>query len=52
MVQLCKKLMKYSGINPERLRIEELSAGEGIRFAEMMHDFSRKVRELGPWQRE
>ena len=48
MVQLCKKLMKYSGINPERLRIEELSAGEGIRFAEMMHDFSRKVRELGP----
>jgi len=48
MVQMCKKLMKYSGINPERLRIEELSAGEGIRFAEMMHDFSRKVRELGP----
>jgi len=48
MVQLCKKLMKYSGINPERLRIEELSAGEGIRFAEMMHDFSKKVRELGP----
>ena len=36
------------GINPERLRIEQMSAGEGIRFAEMMNDFSSKLRELGP----
>jgi F420-non-reducing hydrogenase iron-sulfur subunit len=48
MVQLCKKLMEYVGINPERLRIEQMSAGEGIRFAEIMNDFSRKLRELGP----
>ena len=48
MVQLCKKLMGCIGVNPERLRIEQLSAGEGIRFAEFMNDFSKKVRELGP----
>ena len=48
MVQLCKKLMECVGISPERLRIEQMSAGEGIRFAEIMNDFSRKLRELGP----
>jgi len=48
MVQLCKKLMGCIGINPERLRIEQMSAGEGIRFAEIMNDFSHKLRELGP----
>jgi F420-non-reducing hydrogenase iron-sulfur subunit len=48
MVQICKKLMKRIGLNPERLRIEQMSAGEGIRFAEIMNDFSRKLRELGP----
>jgi len=48
MVQLCKKLLGHIGLSPERLRIEEMSAGEGIRFAEVMNDFSRKLRELGP----
>ncbi len=48
MVQLCKKLMTHIGMDPERLRIEQMSAGEGIRFAEIINDFSRKLRELGP----
>jgi DNA-binding transcriptional ArsR family regulator len=48
MVQLCKKLLGHIGVKPERLRIEQMSAGEGIRFAEFMNDFSRKIRELGP----
>jgi F420-non-reducing hydrogenase iron-sulfur subunit len=48
MVQLCKKLLRHVGVNPERLRIEQMSAGEGIRFAEFMNDFSKKLRELGP----
>ncbi len=47
MVQLCKKLMQCMGMDPERLRIEQLSAGEGIRFAEMMNEFSKKLREIG-----
>jgi coenzyme F420-reducing hydrogenase delta subunit len=48
MVQLCKRLLGHIGLNPERLRIEQMSAGEGIRFAEIMNDFSKKMRELGP----
>jgi F420-non-reducing hydrogenase iron-sulfur subunit len=48
MVQLCRKLMRHIGLNPERLRIEQMSAGEGIRYAEVMNDFSRTLLELGP----
>ncbi len=48
MVQLCKKMLAHLGVDPDRIRIEQMSAGEGIRFAEFMNDFSKKVRELGP----
>ncbi len=48
MVYICKKLMEHIGLNPERLRLEWVSAGEGIRFAEIMTDFTRKLKELGP----
>jgi F420-non-reducing hydrogenase iron-sulfur subunit len=46
---LCKKLLKHIGVNSERLRLEWVSAGEGIRFAEVMNDFGKKVKELGPF---
>ena len=48
MVQMCKKIMKFMGLHPERLRIEQMSAGEGIHYAEIMNDFSGKLHELGP----
>ena len=48
MVQLCWKLMEHIGLDPERLRIEQMSAGEGIRYAEVMNDFSAKLHKLGP----
>jgi len=48
MVQLCRKLLKHIGVNPERLRLEWISASEGVRFAEIMNDFSRKLKILGP----
>ena len=35
-------------MNPERLRLEWVSAAEGIRFAEVMNDVSKKLKELGP----
>jgi len=49
MVHLCKKIMAYIGLNPERLMVEFMSGGEGILFAEVMNDFGKKVRELGPF---
>lgn len=44
---LCKKLLELIGVNPERLRLEWVSASEGMRFAEVMNDFSRKLKGLG-----
>ncbi len=48
MVLLCKKIMEHIGLNPERLRIEFMSAGEGILFAEVMNAFGNKVKKIGP----
>lgn len=48
MVNLCKKLLEHVGINPKRLRLEWVSAGEGIRFANIMNEFGREIEELGP----
>ena len=48
MMHLAKKLLEHAGVNPERLRIEWISSSEGVRFAEIMNDFTGKLRELGP----
>jgi coenzyme F420-reducing hydrogenase delta subunit/Fe-S-cluster-containing hydrogenase component 2 len=48
MMHLCKKLLQHAGVNPDRLRIEWISSSEGVRFAEVMNDFTGKLRELGP----
>jgi F420-non-reducing hydrogenase iron-sulfur subunit len=48
MVYLCKKLIKHIGMNPDRLRIEFMSAGEGILFAEVVNDFVKQIKQLGP----
>jgi F420-non-reducing hydrogenase iron-sulfur subunit len=48
MVLLCKKIMAHIGLNPERLSIEFMSSGEGILFAEIVDNFCRKVKALGP----
>ncbi len=45
---LCRNLLAQTGVNPDRLRLEWVSAGEGIRFAEVMTDFSRQIRQMGP----
>ena len=47
-MHLCKKLLEHVGINPDRLRLEWISASEGMRFAEVMNDFGAKLNELGP----
>ena len=48
MVLLGRKIMESIGLDPERLRIEFMSSGEGIRFTEVVDDFSKKVKALGP----
>jgi len=40
--------MERIGLNPERLRIAFMSGADGILLAEVINDFTRKVKELGP----
>jgi len=48
MVQVARKLLGHIGIIPERLRIEWVSAGEGIRFANFMNEIGAELEKLGP----
>jgi NADH:ubiquinone oxidoreductase subunit E/coenzyme F420-reducing hydrogenase delta subunit len=48
MMHLCRKLLTLIGIDPQRLRLEWISASEGSRYAEVMNDFSQTVKTLGP----
>lgn len=48
MAHLVKKLLEHMGLNPERLRIEFISSGEGNLFAEVMNDFAVQVNKIGP----
>ncbi len=47
-VFIAKKLLEHIGLNRERLRLEWVSAGEGIRFAAIMHEFVPEIDKLGP----
>ncbi len=48
MMHLGKKLLEYVGLNPDRLRLEWVSASEGMRSAEVVTDFTNQLKELGP----
>ncbi len=43
-----KKLIKKLGLEEERFRLHWISASEGKQFAELITDFTRKIKELGP----
>jgi coenzyme F420-reducing hydrogenase delta subunit len=43
-----KEAMGHLGIEPERLRLEWISAGEGEKFAALIRDTTRRIREMGP----
>jgi F420-non-reducing hydrogenase iron-sulfur subunit len=48
MMHLVRKVLELIGVNPDRLRLEWISASEGMRYAEVMNDFGKKLKELGP----
>ncbi len=41
-------MLEDFGIEPERFRLEWVSASEGIRFAQLMDAFTEEIRKLGP----
>lgn len=48
-VQLVRRLLHQLGIEAERLRLEWISAAEGGKVAQVVRDFVREVRGLGPF---
>lgn len=47
-IVLLKRVLEQMGINPDRLRLEWISASEGNKFARQMTDFTEQIRALGP----
>ena len=41
-------MLEDFGLEPERFRLEWVSASEGTRFAEVMRELVEQIRELGP----
>ena len=46
--RLHKILIKQLGIDENRVRLEWVSASEGKRFADLITEFTNKIKELGP----
>jgi len=47
-VLMLKELLKQLGIEPERLRLEWVSAAEGDRFARVIKEMTKEIKGLGP----
>ena len=41
-------MLEDFGLEPERFRLEWVSAAEGPKFAQTMNEFTETIRELGP----
>lgn len=48
MVLMAKKIMEKIGLNPERLKMSNMSAGEGNLLADLMTGFAKEIKEIGP----
>ena len=47
-VAMLKRLMSQLGLEPERLRLEWISAAEGDKFARVMREMVADLKRLGP----
>ena len=47
-IYLLRKVLAEVGVEPERVRLEWVSATEGARFARVMRGFVEELRALGP----
>ena len=47
-ITLLKKVLQQFGIDPERVRLEWISASEGDKFATVVKDMVKNLKKLGP----
>ena len=43
-----KKILEALKLDPERIQLSWISASEGKRYADVVNDFTEKIRRLGP----
>jgi len=46
-IEMARRLLKEAGVEPERLRLEWVSASEGERFAATISEFTEEIKEMG-----
>jgi coenzyme F420-reducing hydrogenase delta subunit len=47
-VLMFKKIMEHIGLNPDRLRIEFMTSGDGLILADVINKFCKDAEEFGP----
>lgn len=47
-IKMLKQLVSLTGLEPDRLRLEWVSAAEGQRFAQIVIEFTEQMKKLGP----
>ena len=47
-IYISKNIMQRIGMDPERLSIEFMSGGEGNRLADVINEFTGRIKDLGP----
>jgi coenzyme F420-reducing hydrogenase delta subunit len=47
-VLMFKKIMEHIGLNPERLRLEFMSSGDGLILTHVINEFCKHAEEFGP----
>ena len=46
-IEMARRLLKEAGVEPERLRLEWVSASEGELFAATIKEFTEEIKEIG-----
>jgi len=47
-LNLVKKLLEYVGLEPQRFRMSWVSAAEGTKYTQVIKDFVKDLKALGP----
>lgn len=47
-IERLSKLLDQIGIGSERIRLEWIAASEGVKFAQVMEEFTNDIKNLGP----
>ncbi|MBF0355865.1 MAG: hydrogenase iron-sulfur subunit [Alphaproteobacteria bacterium] len=50
-IYLVQKLLQFIGLENDRFRMSWVSAAEGAKFAQVMHDFVADIKKIGPQTR-